>query len=100
MEHLVSPEMILFLKGLAKSAVSVWFTAWVIRSSLDLDIKLTRTEQVVRWLVVGVCTMLTLLRGPRFAYVRLIFGIVGVSFFAWPNLGHYMTSLFSHKPDG
>jgi hypothetical protein len=98
-ENLIPLDRILFLKGLATSAVSVWFTAWVIRSSFDLDLKLTRTEQIVRWLVIGVCIAPTLLRGPRYAYVRLIFGIVGVSFFAWPNLGHHVTSVFSRRHD-
>ncbi len=87
-------ESVVYIRQLAASAASVWFLGWAIRRRYDLDIKLTIAEQIVRWIVVAVCLGMTLLQGLQFAAVRIIAGVIGICFIAWPNLGHHTMKFF------
>jgi hypothetical protein len=87
-------ESLLYIRQLAATAISVWFVAWALRRRYELDIQLKRSEQIARWIVVAGCLAMTLLPGPQFAAVRVVAGIIGISFLAWPNLGHHVMKLF------
>jgi hypothetical protein len=92
-------ERLLFFTHLVSGAVSVWFIVWGLRRRFDLDLKLSRAERKIRWMMVGLGAVVALIPGPSFGYFRLLFGVAGVSFFVWPNLGHHAMRLFPHKPD-
>jgi hypothetical protein len=89
-------ETILYIEQLAGTAVSVWFVCWAYRRRYELDIHLTRSEQIARWVVVAICLAITLLPGAhlQLAAIRIIGGLVGICFVAWPNLGHHALNLF------
>ena len=82
-----------YLSRLSGGVASVWFIAWAIRRRGEFDIKLTKLEQLVRWLVAAFCFALTLLPGPRLAIPRVIVGLTGMGFVAWPNLAHRLSVL-------
>jgi hypothetical protein len=83
----------LYASQLAEEAASVWFVSWALRRRYDLDYKLGGTEQILRWVVIGLAFGFTMLRGPGSALVRVIAGILGIAFLAWPNLAHHMMGL-------
>jgi uncharacterized membrane protein YcfT len=94
---MASSETIRYLSQLSGGAASAWFVAWVIRRRGEFDVRLTKLEQFVRWMVVAVCVPLTLLPGARLAILRLLAGLVGIAFVAWPNLAHHLAVLL-HLP--
>lgn len=91
---LILMQRVLFVVYEAPRAISIWFVAWGVRSWLHADLELSRTEKKIRWLVVGVGAASGLIPGAGFTYVRLVFGLVGVAFLAWPNLAHHLTERF------
>lgn len=76
--------------GALAALSSVWFVSWGIRHGSDLDYPLDFTGQVVRWILVVV------LLGagasfPGFSEPRLILGMCGLAFLAWPNSAYHLT---------
>jgi uncharacterized membrane protein YcfT len=96
--HMMFAGTIQYLSRLSGSVVSVWFVAWAIRRRGEFDIKLTKLEQLLRWLVVAVCFALTLLPSSQLAIPRVIAGLTGICFVAWPNLAHHLSVLFRLIP--
>jgi hypothetical protein len=93
-------EISAHLRVLATGTLSLWFTCWAIRRRGEFDIKLTSVEQKIRWLAAVAGFALTFLPGQRFAIVRLIGGIAGMFFVAWPNLAHHLSvMLHLARPD-
>jgi len=82
-------EALVYLSRLAQGAMCVWFVCWAIRRRYELDVKLSRKEQLARWFIVAIAFGLTLVGSPRLAALRIIAGLVGIAFFAWPNLAHF-----------
>jgi hypothetical protein len=82
-----------YVSQLAEGAVSVWFVSWAIRRRYELDIKLDQREQLLRRILIAAAFGLTLLGGPHFAVVRIIAGISGLTFLAWPNLARHAMGL-------
>ena len=87
-----------YLSSLSEGVAGVWFIAWAIRKRGEFDIKLTKLEQLVRWLVVAICFALTLLPGQQLAIPRVIAGLTGMCFVAWPNLAHHLSVLLHLIP--
>jgi len=83
----------LYASQLAEDAASVWFVSWALRRRYELDYKLDRREQILRGAVIAFTFGLTLLPGPNFAAVRIVAGISGIAFLAWPNLAHHTMGL-------
>jgi hypothetical protein len=86
-------ETLLYAGQLAEGAASVWFVSWALRRRYELDYKLDRREQILRWAVIAFTFGLALLPGPNFAAVRIVVGISGIAFLAWPNLAHHTMGL-------
>lgn len=84
---------LLYASQLAEGAASVWFVSWALRRRYELDYKLDRREQILRWAVIALTLGLTLLRGSDFAVVRIVAGLTGIAFLAWPNLAHHTMGL-------
>lgn len=82
----------LIARGLGALAAlsSLWFVSWGIRHGSDLDYPLDFTGKAVRWVLVvvllgaGECF-------PGFSTARLILGLGGVAFLAWPNFAYHFT---------
>lgn len=89
-----------YASQIASCAVSVWFISWAIRRRYELDHNLTRIEQFIRWMIVLVAFGLTFLSGSNFAMTRIIAGITGMLFVAWPNLAHRVLAIIGrfHSP--
>ena len=86
-------ETYLYASQLAEEAASVWFVSWALRRRYELDYKLNRREQTLRWVVIALTFGLAMLRGPNLAVVRIVAGISGIAFLAWPNLAHHTMGL-------
>lgn len=84
---------ILYASQLAEGAASIWFVSWALRRRYELDYKLDQSESILRWSVIVFAFGLTLLGGHSFAVVRIVAGIFGVAFLAWPNLAHHAMDL-------
>jgi hypothetical protein len=89
-----------YLGGLASGAVSVWFFFWVYRRKYELDYKLDKTAQTMRWLIVLFGFAIALIPGPQFKIPRIIAGVMLVAFLAWPNFAHHLTVLFRRPTEG
>lgn len=85
---------LLFASQIASCAVSVWFVSWALRRKYELDHKLTPTEQLIRSAIIVVAFGMTLLPGSNLAAVRIIAGMIGIGFVAWPNLAHHTAAMF------
>jgi hypothetical protein len=83
-----------YLGELAAGAVSIWFFFWPYRRKYELDYKLDRTAQTVRWSIVLACFGVALLPGPQFKPVRIVAGIILAAFLAWPNFAYHLARLF------
>ena len=80
---------LLYASQIAEGAASVWFVFWALRRKYELDEKLDLRAQSLRWIVVAIAFGLTMLSGSGFSAVRVIAGIAGTAFLAWPNLAHH-----------
>ena len=89
----MSGDMFLYASQLAEGAASVWFVSWALRRRYELDCKLDRREQILRWAFIAAAFGLTLLRAPEFSAVRVLAGISGIAFLAWPNLAQHTMRL-------
>ena len=91
--YLVTPlnNAISYLTELAAGAVSIWFFFWPFRRKYDLDYKLDRTAQIVRWSIVIGGFVFALAPGPEFKIVRILAGIILAAFLAWPNFAFHLT---------
>ena len=78
---------------IAQGTVAVWFVCWALRRKYELDEKLDRREQSVRWIVVSIAFGMTMLSGSRLAAARVTAWVLGTAFLAWPNLAHGATTL-------
>jgi len=85
---------LLYASQIATCAVSVWFVSWALRRKYELDYKLTVTEQLTRWAIVAAAFGLTFLPDSNLATVRIVAGILGIGFVAWPNLAHHLIVSF------
>jgi hypothetical protein len=74
--------------------VSVWFFFWPYRRKFELDYKLDRAGNIVRWSVVLAGFGVALLPGPRFGATRVVAGMVLLAFLAWPNFAYHLVRLF------
>jgi hypothetical protein len=86
-----------YLSGLACGAVSVWFFFWAYRRKYELDYKLDRTAQTVRWSIVLAGFDLALLPGSEFKIVRITGGFVLVAFLAWPNFAYHLAGVLGRR---
>jgi hypothetical protein len=89
-----------YLSGLAGGAVSIWFFFWPFRRKYELDYKLDRIAQTVRWSIVLAGFGVALLPGPQIKDIRIITGIIFVAFLAWPNLAYHLTQFFRRSHEG
>jgi len=90
-------SLILRVGFLLKSSLGIWFAAWAIRYKADWDYKLSGEANAVRMAVVGFGYLLAAsLPGP--APVRLVPGLLGISFLCWPNFAYHLTNLFVDWP--
>lgn len=87
-------DTVKYLSGLAGGAVGIWFFFWPYRRKYELDYKLDRTAQAIRWSVVLAGFGLALLRGPQSRLVRIIGGVVLLAFLAWPNFAYHLAQFF------
>jgi hypothetical protein len=94
---IIDTETAAYLTGLAKSVFSIWLVAWMIRRGNDIDVRLNRLEQYIRWLVVTVAFVCVLPSGSSFEAIRVGGGVIGIAFLVWPNLGHHTVELFRKK---
>jgi hypothetical protein len=83
-----------YFSQLTTGVVSVWFVCWALRKRYELDVKLTRSEQKVRWLVAASSLALTFVPGEHLAAIRIIGFAIGTWFIAWPNVAHSLVSRF------
>jgi hypothetical protein len=83
----------LYASQLAEGAASVWFVSWALRRRYELDYKLDRREQILRWAIIAFTFGLTLLRGSDLAVIRIVAGLSSIAFLAWPNLAHHTMGL-------
>ena len=83
-----------YVGKLIANAACVWFAFWAIRSKYELDYKLNRAAQTLRWGVIVVAFSVALLRAPQFKAVRITAGIVFLAFLCWPNFAYHLTRLF------
>jgi hypothetical protein len=82
-----------YLSDLVCGAVSVWFFFWAYRRKYELDYKLDRTTQTIRWLIVLAGFGLALLPGPESKIVRITSGVMLVAFLAWPNFAYHLAGV-------
>jgi hypothetical protein len=89
----VLSKHIAYASQIASAAVSVWIVSRGIRRRLECDYELSRREQTLRWTVVLLAFGLTFATGSNLATMRVVAGIVGLTFVAWPNLAYYSMRL-------
>lgn len=82
-----------YLSSVFSGMVAVWFTFWPYRRKFELDIKLDRTEQILRWSVIAIGFVAMSFRSPQYKWLRITALIVASAFFAWPNYGHHFATL-------
>jgi len=91
-QTLVSHFSFLFQKSLG-----IWLSLWAIRYKADWDYKLSGTAKAVRWGVVGIgYTLAAVVPGPTL--MRVVPGVIGISFLCWPNLAYHLTKLLIKWP--
>lgn len=76
---------------LAANMVCVWFAFWAIRRKYEIDEKLDRKARIFRWTVVILGFAAAQLRGPEFAWVRVLSALSALAFLCWPNLARRLT---------
>jgi hypothetical protein len=82
--------------GLAESVACIWLSVWGFRRYYEVDEKLDRSMQLVRWLIVFAAWGLIQVRGPQWGTLRVIAGLIGLGFLCWPNFAFYTVRLFRH----
>jgi hypothetical protein len=82
-----------YLSGLLAGTVTIWFFFWPYRRKFELDVKLDRTEQALRWSVFLIGFSIQLLRNPEYKWLRFVAMIVAIAFVAWPNYAHHVAML-------
>jgi|ERR1700687_221206 hypothetical protein len=78
---------------LLAEAVCVWFAFWAIRRKYELDYKLDRAAQIVRWLAIAVSIPLGQLGARIFEPLRIFSAFLFLAFLAWPNFAYHLTRL-------
>jgi hypothetical protein len=82
-----------YMGGLAASAASVWLLFWAIRRTYEVDEKLDRRAQILRWSIIAAGFAATLPPGSTFKWVRIIGGFLGLAFLCWPNFAYHLRHL-------
>ena len=80
---------------LLQKSLGIWLAVWAIRYKADWDYKLSGTAKALRWSGIGY-TLAASLPGPPL--MRVVPGIIGISFLCWPNLSYHLTNLFIEWP--
>ncbi len=78
---------------LAAEAVSVWLAFWAIRRKYDLDYRLDRTAQILRWVIIAAAVGLGRLGAQKFEPLRIFSAFLFLSFLAWPNFAYHLTRI-------
>jgi hypothetical protein len=73
-------DRLAYLSRLAAGAVSVWLFFWPIRRKSEVDFKLDRAGQLVRWSIV------------------IVGGVFLLAFLAWPNFAYHLVLQFRRSP--
>jgi hypothetical protein len=88
-----SSDLIKGAAYLLSTAVTIWLPFWGFRSKYELDRKLDRAAQYVRWTVVAACLITVDFEIVPPGNWAIAIGLTFFAFFAWPNLAFYLTQL-------
>jgi len=84
-----------YASGLVEYALGIWFAAWAFRKRYEVDYRLDRGMQILRWSVIGVgFAMAQIAGGTAAKWVRLCGAFIALAFLCWPNLAYHVTRLF------
>jgi len=86
-----------YFSRLAADVACIWFAVWAIRKRYDVDEKLDRAAQTVRWCIVATSFGLVLVPGPEFKLVRIVAGVLLLAFLCWPNFAYHLRQLFKRS---
>lgn len=75
---------------LIAESICVWLAFWAIRRKYELDYKLDRSMQALRWLVVVGAILLARYAAETSELLRVLSALVFLSFLAWPNLAYHL----------
>jgi hypothetical protein len=78
---------------LSAEAACIWFAFWAVRRKYELDYKLDRTAQTVRWLKVAISVPLGQLGARIFEPLRIFSAFLFLAFLAWPSFAYQLTRL-------
>lgn len=92
--------LLAYASRLVQTAVCLWLVCWGVRRKYELDYKLDSRTQKTRWAIISVCFLCAMLQGDEFKWLRILSGIIGLGFVAWPNLAYHLVSLVSRSQDG
>jgi hypothetical protein len=83
--------------GLIEKVLGIWIAAWAFRRKYELDQKLDRGMQTLRWAVVFAGFALAEIPGSKAAWARLSGGFTALAFLCWPNFACHVTRLFRRE---
>jgi hypothetical protein len=69
---------------------AVWLPCWGVRRKYELDHKLGHAAQSVRWSIVLSCLALVDFQVVPPGNWAVVFGLIFLGFFVWPNLTFYL----------
>ena len=75
------------------AAFAVWLPCWAFGKKYQLDHRLDRTAQTIRWFSVALCLILIAFRIVPPGNAAAALGLIFLAFFAWPNLAFYLSQL-------
>jgi hypothetical protein len=82
------------VQSIIGGSIGIWFIFWSIRRRFGLDEFLSTQAQYVRWAIILLSLFAVLLiPEPRFALLRMFIGIIGLSFFCWPNFANRLLAV-------
>lgn len=95
---MVAGNIVSFYGSFSAKIACIWFSVWAVRRKAEVDYALERPARVVRWSVVVVgFVMGYYLPGPKFGYLRVAGGFLGLAFLCWPNFAYHLTNLFTKE---
>ena len=74
-------------------SIGIYLVFMMIRRSYRLDEMLSTQAQLVRWAIVLITFFTNCSLEPRLPVLRVVIGILGLSFFCWPNTANRLLAV-------